>query len=163
MTCIAGMVITDIQTLNIDRLHAKQKKDIHCGNLATESYINNKNSFNLVMISPDGLLQKQQYVHGIRYDDTIAQHSIVPVILHEFHNSKGYPETIHTFGAIRRFYWWPKLCQDIVKHISQCSIYAKILPNMVKYPQQHLEIPHVPMAVLAMDFIGHLPITSRGH
>ena len=35
------------------------------------------------------------------------------------------------------------------------------LPNMSKYPQNHLEIPQVPVAVLAMDNIGHLPITSK--
>ena len=34
---------------------------------------------------------------------------------------------------------------------------------MAKYPQQHLQIPQVPVAVLAMDTIGHLPVTSRGH
>ena len=27
----------------------------------------------------------------------------------------------------------------------------------------HLEIPQVPVAVLAMNSIGHLPVTSRGH
>ena len=34
---------------------------------------------------------------------------------------------------------------------------------MAKYPKNHLEIPQVPLAVLAMDTIGHLPFTSRGH
>ena len=34
---------------------------------------------------------------------------------------------------------------------------------MAKYPQQHLEIPQVPVAVLAMDTISHLPVTSTGY
>ena len=34
---------------------------------------------------------------------------------------------------------------------------------MTKHPQKHLQIPQVPMAALAMDTIGHLPVTSRGH
>ena len=34
---------------------------------------------------------------------------------------------------------------------------------MARYPQQHLEVPKVPMAVPAMDTIGHLPITSNGN
>ena len=34
---------------------------------------------------------------------------------------------------------------------------------MTKYPQQHYEIPHIPIAVLVMVTIGHLPLTSRGH
>ena len=34
---------------------------------------------------------------------------------------------------------------------------------MARYPQQHIEVPKVPMAVPAMDTIGHLPITSNGN
>ena len=56
------------------------------------------------MISSDGLLQKQQYVDGPKYDVTIAPHSDTPVILQEFHKSKGHQGTIPTFEAISRFY-----------------------------------------------------------
>ena len=38
----------------------------------------------------------------------------------------------------------------------------KHLPNTAKY-SQHLEIHQVLMAVLAMDTVGHLPVTSNGH
>ena len=34
---------------------------------------------------------------------------------------------------------------------------------MARYPQQHLEVLKIPMAVLAMDTIGCLPITSNGN
>ena len=34
---------------------------------------------------------------------------------------------------------------------------------MARYPQQHLEVLNIPMAMLAMDPIGHLPITSSGN
>ena len=34
---------------------------------------------------------------------------------------------------------------------------------MARYPQQHLEVPQIPMAVLAMDTIGCLPIPSKGN
>ena len=33
---------------------------------------------------------------------------------------------------------------------------------MARYPQQHSEILNIPMVVLAMDTIGHLPIISKG-
>ena len=42
-------------------------------------------------------------------------------------------------------------------------ICAKHLPNMARYPQQHLEILQLPMAVVAMDTMGHLPVTSKGN
>ena len=163
MTHIAQMVPINIQTLIIDRLPTEQKKDIHFRNLAAQSFHKNKNSFNMVIISPELLLRKQQYVPGLNYAVTRALHSVAPVILHELLNSKGQQGTIHTFDAIRRFYWWPKLCQDIVKHINKCYTCAKNLPNMAKYPQQHLEIPHIQMVVLAMDIIGCLPVTCKGH
>ena len=34
---------------------------------------------------------------------------------------------------------------------------------MAKYPQKHLEIPKVTVAVLAIDTIGHLPVMSKGN
>ena len=89
------------------------------------------------MISTDDLLQKQQYVHGVKHDVIVALCSIIPTILHEFHNVKSHKGAICTFKAIRRFYWSPKLCQDIVKYMNKCDICAKSLPNVAKYSQKH--------------------------
>ena len=80
-----------------------------------------------------------------------------------FYDSKGNQGTIHSFEAIRWSYWRPKLQQDIVSYVGKCTICTKHMPNMAKYPQQHLEVLKIPMAVLAMDTIGHLPITSKGN
>ena len=60
--CIAEVVATKIQTFSSDRLCAEQKKDINCRNLAEQLHNKSRNSFNPVMISADGLLQKQ-YIH----------------------------------------------------------------------------------------------------
>ena len=48
-------------------------------------------------------------------------------------------------------------------YIGKCSICAKHLPNMAMYPQQHQEVTNIPMAVLAMATIGHLPITFNSN
>ena len=74
-------------------------------------------------MSENDILQKQHYIHGLKHDVTIAPHSPVPTILHEFHDFKCHQGTIHTFEAIRRSYLWPKLWQDIVKYIGKCSVY----------------------------------------
>ena len=50
-----------------------------------------------------------------------------------------------------------------MKYINKHDICAKYVPNMTKNPQKHLEIPQIPVAVLAMDTVGHLPVTTRGH
>ena len=112
-------------------------------------------------MSTSCILQKQQYIHCLEHDITIALCLLVPTILHGFHGSKGHEGTICAFEAICRSYWWPKLWQDIVKYIGKCSVCAVHLPNMARYPQQHLEILQIPMALLAIDNIGHIPITSK--
>ena len=85
-----------------------QRWDITCEQLASQSCHSNKNTLKTAVISANGMVQKQQYVHGLKYDVTIAPHSIIPIILLEFHNCKGHQGTIHTFEAIRRSYWQPK-------------------------------------------------------
>ena len=92
---------------------------------------------------------------------TIAPPSNVPITLHEFDNCKGHQGTIFTFEAIRRSCQWLKLHQDTVQDINKCDICSNNLLTMVKYPQTHLEIPQIPMAVLAIDTIAHLPGDSK--
>ena len=87
------------------------------------------------MISAGGILQKQQYTHGLKHNVIIVPCSFVLVIPHGFHNSKVQQETIHTFEAIRRLYYWPKLYQDIMKYINKsdiCAINLQIWPNTHK-------------------------------
>ena len=93
------MVANKIQTLSTDRLLAKQKKEINGRNLAVQSQCKNRKSFNPVMISTDGLLQKLQYIHGLKHYLVVTPHSIVPTSLHEFHNSKSHQGTIHILEA----------------------------------------------------------------
>ena len=76
-------------------------------------------------MSANGILQKQEYIPGLKYDITTAPQSIIPTILYEFHDSKGHQGTIHTFEATRRSYWWPGLWQDIIKYIGKCNVCAK--------------------------------------
>ena len=126
------MVTTDIQNSSIDKLHAKQKKDIHCGYFTAQSHCKNKNNLNPVMISADGLLQIQQDVNGLKYYVTKALCSTLPVILCALNNSKGHQGTIFAFEAITKFYWWSKLHQDIVNYTNRCSVCTKNLSNMAK-------------------------------
>ena len=106
---------------------------------------------------------KTAIVHGLKHDSTIGPCLLVTTILHEFHDHKGHQGTICMFEVIRMSYWWPKPWQNIIKYKDKCSVHAKHLPNMAKYPQQHLEMPLIPMTVLAIESIGHLPITSKGN
>ena len=46
----------------------------------------------------------------------------------------------------------PRYCENLLTNVTSV---LKNLPNMAKYPQKHLEIPEIPVAVLVMDNIGH--------
>ena len=59
-----------------------------------------KTNISSVTVSVGGILQNHQCIHGLQHDVTIAQCSLVPTILHEFHDSKGHQGTVHTFEAI---------------------------------------------------------------
>ena len=151
---------TSMHTVGIGVLYNEQKWDKIWKTLVPQICHSNKNSSKSFTLSADGVLQKHQYIHGLQHDVTIARHSLVPTILHGFHDSKGHQGTICMFEVNRRSYWWPKLWQDIVKYIGKFSICTKHLPNLAKYSQQYLEVLKIPMAVLAMDTIGHFPVTS---
>ena len=94
---------TNIHTINIRILCTEQKWDKICRKLTPQVCHSNKSSFKSVIMSVSGILQKQ-YIHGFKHDITIAPHSLVQAILHEFHDSKGYQGTICTFEAIGRLY-----------------------------------------------------------
>ena len=66
------------------------------------------------------------HVYILKHAITIAPSSLIPTILHDFDDPKGNEETIHTFEAMKRYYWLPKLWQYIVKFIGKCSVCAKI-------------------------------------
>ena len=50
-------------------------------------------------MSANGILQKQQYTHGLKHNVNIAPHSLVPTILHEFHDSKNHEGAICNLGV----------------------------------------------------------------
>ena len=54
--------------------------------------------------------------------------------------------------------------ERILINMQVSAVYAlNILHNMASYLQQQLEVLKIPMTVLAMDTIGHLPIPFKGN
>ena len=114
-------------------------------------------------MSENGILQKQQYVHGLEYDINITSYSLVPTLLHAFHESKGHQGKIHTFEAIILLVAQTKA--GCCKYIDKCSISPKHPSNMTRYPQQQLEILLTPMTVSAIiQWVTHqyLPKVTHG-
>ena len=106
-----GVHTNDMHTISTTMLQTEQKWNMPGKKLASKLCHSKKSSFKSVIMSTNGILQKQQYTHGLKHDITIAPYSLVPTILYELHDSKGHQGTMHPFQALRRSYWWPKLCQ----------------------------------------------------
>ena len=90
---------TDIHNISTSMLHTEHMWDKMCGKLSSHICLGNKSNFKPVIMSASGILQQQEYFHGLKHDVTIASHSLVPTILHEFHDSKGHEGNIHTFES----------------------------------------------------------------
>ena len=106
---VTKVCATRMHTIGIAILCHEQNWDKMCKMVISKIHHNNKISPKSFTLSADGVLQKHQYIHGLQHDITIAPCSLVHTILHYFHDSKGNQGTIHSFEAIRRSYWWPKL------------------------------------------------------
>ena len=61
---------------------------------------------------------------------------------------------------MKEIFWWIRLHLDVQHYISTCKLCAQILPNRVSPKPMHLDIPDVPFAGCAVDYIGMLPTTT---
>ena len=106
------------------------------------------------MISPDGFLKKQK-IHGLRYDVTIAPCSILLLVLHEFHNSKGHQGK----------YIYLRQLEDSASGLKYAKILFNILTSVIyeEKPTAAFRNSQSPSTILAMDTIGHLSVTYRGY
>ena len=97
---VMEMCATDMHTISTTMLCTEEKWDIMCKKLISQLHCSNKSSFKSVIMSANGILPKQQYVHGLKHDIAIALHSLVATILHDFHDCKSHQGTISMFKAI---------------------------------------------------------------
>ena len=141
----------------------EQKKDEQCRTLTAEcnkpKHTRNKH---FAYLDKNGMLCKSVLIRDFLYKIIVIS-QLTHIIVVEFHSSKGHQGTICPFETIWRNYWWPKLCQDIVKFITHCPLCIKIHSDITMYTHLHLQITKIPLAILAMDIIGRLPVASKGH
>ena len=76
---------TDMHTLSTTIIHTEQMWDITCTKLESQLQHGNKGNFKPVILSASHILQKCQYIHGLKHYINIAPHSLIPAIFHELH------------------------------------------------------------------------------
>ena len=94
-------------------------------------------------------------------------HKLRKLIFDEAHKSKYsiHPGTDKMYKDVKEFYWWPGMKKDIAEYVSKCATCARVKAEYQK-PSGMLQQPEIPewkWEQITMDFVTHLPKTSRGH
>ena len=64
---------------------------------------------------------------------------------------------------MRHYFWWIDMWRYVYQHINSCKLCIQFLPNRIYMQPMHLGIPPVPFTGCAMDCIGPLPMSLKGH
>lgn len=88
-------------------------------------------------------------------------------VLHECHDNilaahGGYLKTLH---RIQRQYFWPKMRNEIAKYIGRCETCqaTKQTNQCQTAPMDKYRDPERPWKMIAIDFMGPYPMTTRGN
>ena len=149
----------NVQKLNLDVLRKKQQHNWFCKNKVKEMK---------TKLYPNFLPDKNSILRKVVKLNTVEPTIVVPrkltsPIIFEFHNAKGYQGISCTVNMMRHYFWWIGMWRDVHQHINNCKVCTQFLPNRVYMQPMHPEIPQSPFASCAMDNIGPLPMSSKGH
>ena len=152
---------TPPQLLNISTttLRNLQKQAKFCKNRVHELHANINDKFYL---NNDNILKCKIIVNNLEDNTTVVPFTLTYMLMHEFHHCRGHQGCTRTFHLLKRKFWWKGMRRDVKSHINSCTTCSKNLPNTSHHPQLHLKIPKVPIACIAIDTIGKLPVTTSG-
>ena len=111
-------------------------------------------------LKPDGLYEKGSAVA------VPAVEALRKDIIRELHDSPyaGHFGIHRTHELISRFFWWPKMFDDIAAYVKGCVICqrSKSAPGAKAGKLMPLPVPEGIWEDISMDFVGPLPLTARG-
>jgi len=89
-------------------------------------------------------------------------------VLREVHGDSvlaGHPGIDHTYAAIAYAYYWPGIANDITHFVRLCTICAAANSSNQLHmgTETFSTVPLQPFSTWAMDLIGPLPPTKKGH
>jgi hypothetical protein len=91
-------------------------------------------------------------------------HSTTAMIIDQAHTILGHFSAQKTADYIRRWYWWPRITQEVEQFCTTCGI-CQANKTTTRRPVgllHPLPIPNRPWGSIGMDFIGPFP-TSHGY
>ncbi len=91
-------------------------------------------------------------------------HDILKSVVSEAHDSilSGHQNSIRTYKALQRLFYWPKMNKFITDYVLTCDSCQrnKISPIAQKPFLQPLQLPSEPWKSISMDFITCLPVSN---
>ena len=88
-------------------------------------------------------------------------------VLRDHHDSilAGYPSQDYTYHLLARWFYWPRMVQDIASYCNSCDVCQRMKDaNRKTYGLlQPLDVPDRSWRSISMDFITDLPKTRADH
>jgi len=156
-------VVTDpatIKPISVEELIAAQSKDEYCRKLMTESDTEGSRfSYDeegvLIRLSP--LDHAQQRVIPLRLQARVLYLSHYPL-------TAGHPKGSKMYDTMRRHYYWPNMANDVYQTVRDCRACAQTRGTFYKHQRPLRLFPAAgPLEFIAMDLLGPLTKTRRGH
>ena len=115
----------------------------------------------------DGLLYRKKRSPAPARDEQwllVLPDSLVQTVLEQIHDRHGHLGTTKTLETTEKRSWWPGYAKCIQEWIQRCKSCAerKAPGHKLKAPLYSIPVGG-PMEMLAMDFLGPLPETTRGN
>jgi hypothetical protein len=84
-------------------------------------------------------------------------------LLHDHHDvpSAGHHGVARMLGALQQYFYWPHMHQDVANYVRSCR--ACLLNKPCGQAPTTIPLPTQPFEEVALDWIGPLPLTPRGH
>ena len=150
----------NVGKLNLEVLRKEQQQDQFCKNKVKDMKKTPDPNF---LLDNNSILRKVVKLKYTIGPAIFVLKKLTSLIIIEFHTAKGHQVISHTVNMIRCYFWSIGIWQDVHQHIRTCRLCIQFLPNKIYMQPMHSEIPQVPFAGCAMDCIGPLPATLKGH
>ena len=120
----------------------------------------------------DGILylKKQPLGEGVEETEQSDMMAIVvpaqlrPTVLKAGHNQTGHMGTKKTKKMIETHFYWPRMGKQITEHCKACPVCLQFnFKKTRKEPLHPLPVVSRPWDKIAIDIVGKLPRTKRGH
>ena len=139
-----------------------QKHDAMCREVAKK--LQQDKHMNKLFVLNNGIIYRLWCEDGRTSDCVLVLEVLRNSLLMLAHDYSGHNGFRRTYNAMKRQYYWPGMCKDILRHCKRCHQCA--LQNQVtgEVGFDHFNVPSLPMEFICMDLVGPIsPQTSKGN